>query len=120
MDENSHYEFAVNYYNNYEEKVNPNTIKEMILEALEVEKLFAIDMLGEGVPGMTVPRMHQYLEYVSDTILADYGLEPVFNQSQPFDFMNQILLDTRSNFFERRSGSYTKLNDTNLKIDEDF
>ena len=120
LDENSHYEFAVHYYKNYSYQIPKDRIREMVLEALDVEKTFASDFLIEGLPGMTVNLMHSYLEYVADTILIDYGIDPVFNNIQPFGYMSQILLDTRSNFFEKRSGSYTKLSNTKLVLDEDF
>ena len=120
-DENGHYEFAVHYYKNHvNDYVSENRIKQMVLEALEVEKTFIKETLGSGLPGLTPSMMNQYLEYVADTVLTDYGVPKVFNVSQPLAYMDRILLDSRSNFFERRSTSYSRVSSSDSLIDEDF
>lgn len=64
--------------------------------------------------------MKQYVEYVADTILTDYGIDKVFNVGQPLAYMDRILLDSRSNFFEGRSTSYSRVTVIDSLIDEDF
>jgi len=119
-DENGHYEFALNYYKNYTQGLSKERLKEIILEALEIEKTFIAETLESGLPGLTPSMMNQYIEYVADTILTDYGLPKEFNVGQPLAYMDRILLDTRSNFFERRSTSYSRVTTTDSLIDEDF
>ena len=120
-DENGHYEFAVHYYKNHtSQSVPKERIKEIILEALEIEKTFNKEVLITGLPGLTSTMMEQYVEYVADTVLTDYGIPKVFNVSQPLAYMDRILLDSRSNFFERRSTSYSRVSSSDSLIDEDF
>lgn len=119
-DENGHYEFALNYYKNYTKGLSDERIREIILDALNIEKTFINEVLGFGLPGLTPLMMNQYVEYVTDTILVDYGLPKEFNVSQPLSYMDRILLDSRANFFERRSTSYSRINSSNSIIDDDF
>lgn len=119
-DENGHYEFAINYYKNYVNPISKDRIKEIILEALEIEKTFIQETMGAGLPGLTPSMMNQYIEYVADTVLSDYGIPKKFNVSQPLAYMDRILLDTRTNFFEGRSTSYSRVTNSESLIDDDF
>lgn len=119
-DENSHYEFAINYYKNYTDGLPKSRVKEIILEALEIEQTFIQETIGNGLPGLTPSMMQQYVEYVTDTILTDYGIEKLFNVGQPLAYMDRILLDSRSNFFEGRSTSYSRVTVTDSLVDDDF
>lgn len=119
-DEASHGRFAVYYYNNYiKDKLQISRLREIILEAYEVEKQFIYDCFGEGVVGFNRDKMVQYIQYVTDNVLVGYGLNKEFNVSQPLKYMENIGLSRRDNFFEKRSAEYTKLNDTSLRIDLD-
>jgi ribonucleoside-diphosphate reductase beta chain len=120
-DENSHYEFAVNLYQNHlKEHLSREELLSMILSAYEVEKTFIEETLTTGLPGLTVEKLIQYIQYVTDTILVDYGLNKYFNVSQPLEYMNRILMDTRSNFFESKSGTYTHITQSENLFDDDF
>lgn len=120
-DENSHYEFAIHYYLNHcKVKLSDEELKEIILSAYEVEKTFVEELLIHGLPGLTKELMLQFVQFTTDTILIDLGLEKNFNVNQPLDFMKKIALKTRSNFFERKSGEYTKLQQSNTLFDDDF
>lgn len=119
-DENSHYEFAINYYKHYTDGLPKSRVKEIILEALEIEQTFIQETIGNGLPGLTPSMMQQYVEYVTDTILTDYGIEKLFNVGQPLAYMDRILLDSRSNFFEGRSTSYSRVTVTDSLMDDDF
>lgn len=119
-DENNHYEFAINYYKNYCKQIDKNVIKNIILDAMEVEIEFCNEVLENELPGLTKSMMKQYIQYVTDTVLQDYGLQKEFNVSQPLDYMNRILIDTRTNFFEHLPDSYTRIQMSNDKFNEDF
>jgi ribonucleoside-diphosphate reductase beta chain len=81
-------------------------IKEMIVEAVDCESQFAADVLCKDVPGMTVPMMRQYLEFVADQRLRTLGLDRIFNSKNPFPFMELQDVQELTNFFERRVSSY--------------
>lgn len=119
-DEASHGKFAVYYYNNYiDNKLPTSRVRQIILEAYEVEKQFIHDCFGSGVVGFNRETMVQYIQYVTDNVLRVYGLEKEFNVSQPLKYMENIGLSNKDNFFEKRTTEYTKLSDTSLKIDID-
>jgi ribonucleoside-diphosphate reductase beta chain len=108
-DEGSHTDFAVHLHNNHIlNKVSPDRIKEILLSALEIEKEFIIEALPVKLIGMNSDLMKQYLEFVTDRLLADLGCEKEFNVQNPFDFMVNIALPGKTNFFEKRVGEYQK------------
>lgn len=120
-DEQSHYEFGVHYFKNYTDGLSTERIKEIILDCCEVEKQFAIDVIGDGLPGLTLNMMNQYIEFVTDGVLSDFGVSKVFNVSNPLQYMYQISLDNRSNFFETRAvNEYTRAAQSEVLFDEDF
>jgi ribonucleoside-diphosphate reductase beta chain len=125
-DEGSHTDFAVHLHNNHVvNKVSEERIKEIILSALEIEKEFIIDALPVKLIGMNSDLMKQYLEFVSDRLLSDLGCAKVFNSTNPFDFMVNIALNGKTNFFEKRVGEYQKAGvksggDTAFSLDTDF
>lgn len=108
-DEGSHTDFAVHLHNNHVvNKVSEERIKEIILSALEIEKEFITEALPVKLIGMNSDLMKQYLEFVSDRLLSDLGCAKVFNSTNPFDFMVNIALNGKTNFFEKRVGEYQK------------
>lgn len=108
-DEGSHTDFAVHLHNHHVvNKVSQDRIKEIILSALEIEKEFITEALPVKLIGMNSDLMTQYLEFVTDRLLADLGCEKVFNSANPFDFMVNIALNGKTNFFEKRVGEYQK------------
>ena len=125
-DEGSHTDFAVHLHNNHVvNKVSEERIKEIILSALEIEKEFIIDALPVKLIGMNSDLMKQYLEFVTDRLLSDLGCAKVFNSTNPFDFMVNIALNGKTNFFEKRVGEYQKAGvksggDTAFSLDTDF
>jgi ribonucleoside-diphosphate reductase beta chain len=124
-DEGSHTDFAVHLHNNHiVNKVPKDRIKEILLSALEIEKEFIIDALPVKLIGMNSELMAQYLEFVTDRLLQDLGCEKVFNVQNPFDFMVNIALNGKTNFFEKRVGEYqkagVKTGDTGFSMDADF
>jgi ribonucleoside-diphosphate reductase beta chain len=108
-DEGLHCDFAVHLHNNHLlEKVSEEKIKEIIGSALEIEKEFITESLPVSLIGMNSKLMSQYLEYVADSLLADLGCSPMFGSENPFDFMANISLENKTNFFEKRVGDYSK------------
>jgi ribonucleoside-diphosphate reductase beta chain len=124
-DEGSHTDFAVHLHNHHIlNKVSPERIKEILLSALEIEKEFIIDALPVKLIGMNSDLMKQYLEFVTDRLLHDLGCEKVFNSPNPFDFMVNIALPGKTNFFERKVSEYqkagVKTGDSDFSTDADF
>lgn len=125
-DEGSHTDFAVHLHNNHVvNKVSEERIKEIILSALEIEKEFITEALPVKLIGMNSDLMKQYLEFVTDRLLSDLGCTKVFNSTNPFDFMVNIALNGKTNFFEKRVGEYQKAGvksggDAGFSLDAEF
>ena len=125
-DEGLHCDFAVHLHNNHiENKVSPERIKEIIGSALEIEKEFITESLPVDLIGMNKDLMKQYLEYVADRLLVDLGVGKVYNSENTFDFMQNIAMENKTNFFEKRVSDYSKaavgVNEgKSFSIDEDF
>lgn len=108
-DEGMHCDFAVMLHNNHlVNRVSEARIKEIIISALEIEKEFITESLPVRLIGMNSDLMKQYLEFVADRLLVDLGCSKVFNSENPFDFMMNISLQGKTNFFEKRVGEYQK------------
>jgi ribonucleoside-diphosphate reductase beta chain len=108
-DEGMHCDFAVMLHNNHlVNKVSEARIYEIIISALEIEKEFIIESLPVRLIGMNSELMKQYLEFVADRLLVDLGCSKAYNSENPFDFMMNISLQGKTNFFEKRVGEYQK------------
>lgn len=122
-DEGMHCDFAVLLHNNHlANKVSEERIKEILLSALEIEKEFITESLPVKLIGMNQDLMKQYLEFVTDRLLVDLGCSRVFNSENPFDFMANISLQGKTNFFEKRVAEYQKagvLNSSENSFDMD-
>ena len=127
-DEGVHCDFAVHLHNHHlVNKVPKERIKEIILDALTIEREFITESLPVSLIGMNAKLMTQYLEFVTDRLLVELGIEKQFNVSNPFDFMDMISLQGKTNFFEKRVSEYQKagvLNnekqETKISFDADF
>ena len=108
-DEGVHCDFAVHLHNNHlVNKVPPKRIKEILIDALNIERMFITESLPISLIGMNAKLMTQYLEFVTDRLLVELGCEKEFNSSNPFDFMDMISLQGKTNFFEKRVSEYQK------------
>lgn len=108
-DEGMHCDFACHIYNNHiENKISQERIKEIICGALEIEKEFILEALPVRLIGMNSDLMAQYLEFVTDRLLVSLGCPKVYNSENPFDFMQNIALQGKTNFFEKRVAEYQK------------
>jgi ribonucleoside-diphosphate reductase beta chain len=125
-DEGLHTDFAVHLYNHHiENKLSRERIIEIIDSALVIEKEFITEALPVSLIGMNSDLMKQYLEYVSDRLLMDLGVGKVYNSENPFDFMQNIALANKTNFFEKRVADYVKsgvgeTDNKTISFDEDF
>ena len=105
-DEALHTEFAVLLYNKLEKKLPKKKIKEIISEAVEIEKEFICDALPCRLLGMNSNMMGQYIEFMGDRLAVQLGNEKIYNVANPFDFMEMISLERKTNFFESRVSDY--------------
>jgi len=108
-DEGMHCDFACHLYNNHiEKKLSEKKLKEIIVSALEIEKEFILEALPIRLIGMNSDLMSQYLEFVTDRLLVALGCSKVYNVANPFDFMENIAIQGKTNFFEKRVAEYQK------------
>jgi ribonucleoside-diphosphate reductase beta chain len=125
-DEGMHCEFACLLYRMLENKLSKEAATKIITDAVEIEKEFISDALPVSLIGMNAKMMSQYIEFVADRWLGELGYDKVYGASNPFDFMEMISLQGKTNFFEKRVGDYQKsgvLNSQESKsfsLDEDF
>src|SRR5210317_379073 len=106
-DEGMHTDFAVLLFNKLERKPKKAKVFELIKEAVEIEKEFILEALPCKLIGMNSKLMSQYIEFVADRLSIQLGYGKIFNSSNPFDFMEMISLEGKTNFFEKRVGDYS-------------
>lgn len=126
-DEGLHCDFACLLYNNHVvNKLSKEDVRKIITDAVEIEKEFVTDALPVKLIGMNSDLMSQYIEFVADRLLQELGNEKVYNATNPFDFMDMISIQGKTNFFEKRVGEYQKAgvlegnNNQSFTVDEDF
>ena len=108
-DEGMHCDYACHLFNNHiENKLSEKKIKDIICGALEIEKEFILEALPVRLNGMNSDLMEQYLEFVTDRLLMALGCSKQYNSENPFDFMQNIALQGKTNFFEKRVAEYQK------------
>ena len=105
-DEALHTEFAILLYNKLEKKLIKKKIVDIIQEAVEIEKEFICESLPCKLIGMNSDLMSTYIEYVGDRLALQLGIDKIYNASNPFDFMEMISLESKTNFFESRVSDY--------------
>ena len=126
-DEGLHTEFAVLMYHNLVNKPSPEVVKEIIMDAVSIEKEFITESLSCELIGMNKNLMNQYIEYISDRLLLMFGLGKVYHSENPFDWMEMIAVQGKTNFFEKRVGEYSNKANPNINseknkisFDDDF
>lgn len=107
-DEGLHCEFACLLYSMLNNKLSQEQVYSIIGNAVEIEKEFITDALPVKLIGMNADLMKQYIEFVADRWLMELGYPKMFNATNPFDFMEMISLQGKTNFFEKRVGDYQK------------
>ena len=112
-DEGLHTEFAVLMYKYLQNKPSIITIKEIVLDAVEIEKEFTKESLPCSLIGMNCDEMGKYIEYVADRLLTMFGIEKHFQTENPCDWMETISIQGKTNFFEKRVGEYSNSSNPN-------
>ncbi|KAF8493523.1 putative small subunit of ribonucleotide reductase [Gautieria morchelliformis] len=107
-DEGMHTDFACLLFSHLRKRPHPDTVRRIITEAVAIEQTFLTDALPVGLIGMNSTLMNQYIEFVADRLLVALGNEKVYKVSNPFDFMDMISLQGKTNFFEKRVSDYAK------------
>jgi ribonucleotide reductase beta subunit family protein with ferritin-like domain len=105
-DEALHTEFAVYLYSKLINKLSKEELQNIITDAVSIEKEFINDALPCRLIGMNAVLMNQYIEFVADRLFIQLGSEPVYKVINPFDFMEMISLEQKTNFFESRVSEY--------------
>jgi ribonucleoside-diphosphate reductase subunit M2 len=123
-DEALHCEFAVLLYSKLLKKVDKARINEIIKEAVDIEIEFICEALPCKLIGMNADLMTQYIKFVADRLAVQLGYKKIYNVANPFDFMELISLDSKTNFFEKRVSEYALATVTGKEdafdISEDF
>lgn len=125
-DEGLHCEFACLLYQMLSNKLSESQVHEIIRDAVEIEKEFITDALPVELIGMNARLMQQYIEFVADRWADELGCSKIYHASNPFDFMEMISLQGKTNFFEKRVGDYQKAGvlsgkeSHNFSLEEDF
>ena len=107
-DEGLHTLFAVNLYHTLRNSISQERIAEIIKEAVAIEKEFIVDALPCSLLGMNSNMMSQYIEFVADRLAVQFGLPKIYKTQNPFDFMELISLEGKTNFFEKKVSEYSK------------
>jgi len=129
-DEGLHRDFACLIYHHLNNKLDNSVILDIVSSAVEIEKEFVCDALPVELIGMNKELMKTYIEFVADHLLSSLGVEKYYRAENPFDWMELISLQGKTNFFEKRVGEYQKAgvmasltNDSDnhlFNMDEDF
>jgi ribonucleoside-diphosphate reductase subunit M2 len=107
-DEGLHTDFACLLFGHLRKRAHPDTVKRIITEAVEIEQAFLTDALPCSLIGMNAALMRQYIEFCADRLLVSLGNEKHYNATNPFDWMDNISLQGKTNFFEKKVAEYAK------------
>jgi ribonucleotide reductase beta subunit family protein with ferritin-like domain len=123
-DEALHTEFAILLYSKLVKKLSKSKIVEIIKDAVEIEKEFICEALPCRLIGMNSDLMSQYIEFVADRLIVQLGHDKIYEAKNPFDFMEMISIEGKTNFFEKRVAEYSLAdktkNDDVFDFDGDF
>ena len=120
-DEGLHTQFAVSLFHTLETKPSDDIVRQIIKEAVELEKEFICDALPCSLIGMNAKLMSQYIEFVADRLVVQLGGKKIYGVVNPFDFMDLISLEGKTNFFEKKVSDYSRVTSSEtLRLDADF
>ncbi len=128
-DEGLHRDFACLLYGHLNNKCDPAVVRAIVMDAVEIEQEFVCDALPCSLVGMNSDLMREYIKYVADHLMAHLGQPKIYNATNPFDWMELISLQGKTNFFEKRVGEYQKSGvmaslqgngGSTFSLDEDF
>tara|TARA_B110000208_G_scaffold181945_1_gene233178 strand:+ start:3664 stop:4686 length:1023 start_codon:yes stop_codon:yes gene_type:complete len=117
-DEGMHTDFAVLMYSMLKHKLTKETLYTIMREAVSIEKEFINDSIPCAMIGMNSALMSEYIEYVADRLIYQLGYEKIYNTVNPFNFMQLISMENKTNFFEKRVGEYSLASIDNETINE--
>jgi ribonucleotide reductase beta subunit family protein with ferritin-like domain len=107
-DEGLHQEFAIALLNHLQDRIEESVAREIVSDAVSIEKEFVCDALPVKLIGMDSVKMSEYIEFVADRLMKQCGFTPIWSTVCPFDWMQNISLEGKTNFFEKRVGEYSK------------
>jgi ribonucleotide reductase beta subunit family protein with ferritin-like domain len=109
-------------YNNLkaEHRLEEAVVKMIIEEAVEIETVFITESISCAMLGMNVAMMKQYVRFVGDRLMIQLGYGKIYNVSNPFDFMENISVENKTNFFEDRVSAYSKAGVGGVEGDKEF
>jgi len=107
-DEGLHTDFACLLYTMMQNPLPESTLRAIVSEAVEIEKEFVTDSLPVGLVGMNALLMQEYIDFVADRLMVALNCDKIYNTKNPFDWMELISLQGKTNFFEKRVGEYQK------------
>ena len=119
-DEGLHCDFACLLYSKLENQLPVAQVTELITSAVTIEHEFVRDAIPVKLIGMNADMMCQYIEFVADRLLVSLGCPKFYNATNPFDFMEMISLQGKTNFFEKRVAEYQKAGVRSSKADNTF
>ena len=125
-DEGLHTEFAVAMYHKMQNKLDTNQITEIVKQAVEIETEFICESLPCSLIGMNARDMTQYIQFVADRLALQFGIQKIYKSTNPFDFMELISLEGKTNFFEKKVSEYSKpgvglsVADMAVRFDDEF
>lgn len=125
-DEGLHCDFACLMFKHLINKPSEQRVREIIVSAVKIEQEFLTEALPVNLIGMNCTLMKQYIEFVADRLMLELGFSKVFRVENPFDFMENISLEGKTNFFEKRVGEYQRMGvmssptDNSFTLDADF
>ena len=121
-DEGLHQEFAVTLYSNLQTKLDDQTIMDIVKEAIAIESEFITEAIPCQLIGMNASEMQQYIRFVANRLLRQLGCKFTLDRAEnPFDWMENISLEGKTNFFEKRVGDYSKFSsEGEVRFDEEF
>jgi len=121
-DEGMHTDFAVLLYSMLENKLDKSIIYQIVDEAVQIENEFICDSINCGMLGMNETLMSQYIKFVADRLLLQLGYDKKYKVKNPFDFMELISVQGKTNFFESRVSDYSlgTMGEDIIGFDEDF
>jgi ribonucleotide reductase beta subunit family protein with ferritin-like domain len=123
-DEGLHTLFAIALYHTLDVKLTEEEIREIVMEAVAIEKEFICDALPCSLIGMNSKMMSQYIEFVADRLAVQLGIQKIYKTQNPFEFMELISLEGKTNFFEKKVSEYSRPTETisnQIRLDdEDF
>ena len=107
-DEGLHRDFACLLYTHLTHKCDEATVRQIVMDAVTIEQEFVCEALPCSLVGMNANLMRDYIDFVADHLMTTLGYSKIYNTANPFDWMELISLQGKTNFFEKRVGDYQK------------